>query len=138
MSRLYYPSERVPRGANAASTGTTPREAGEKVAKIVPAEIITGYLGLISLCQILKPEEGRNLAIWASFSLCLILTPFYFNMNAEKGKPKVVHITVSTLAFVVWAYWVSGDRVFAHFNATYAALIAAGFTLVSGLVPFKR
>lgn len=59
-------------------------------------------------------------------------------MNAEKGKPKVVHIAVSTLAFVVWAYWVSGDRVFTDFNATYAALIAAGFTLISGLVPFKR
>lgn len=62
MSRLYYPPERVGRGANAGPAETTPKEAGEKVAKIVPAEIITGYLGLISLCQILKPQEGRVFA----------------------------------------------------------------------------
>lgn len=102
MSRLFHPPEKA-RDASAGSKGLSPPKPVRRSQRS-PEEIITGYLGLISLTQILKPEDGLVAWAWASFIVCLVLPPFYFNHQAEKRKPKVAHASISTLVFAVWLY----------------------------------
>ena len=135
MSRLYYPPElRL-----SSSPQLDPEEAGKKVAKLVPSELITAYTGLVSLTFSVKYEWMHNWLFATSFLLCLILTPIYLNRMADKGKPKRNHLIVSSVAFVVWAYFVSGKQIMPDlYDAGLASMATLVFSVVSALVPLDK
>jgi hypothetical protein len=81
----------------------------------------------------------RNCLFAASFLLCLILTPIYLNRMADKGKPKRNHLIVSSVAFVVWAYFVSGKQIMPDlYDAALASMATLVFSVVSALVPLDK
>ncbi|MGO8127012.1 hypothetical protein ACC728_39950, partial [Rhizobium ruizarguesonis] len=73
---------------------STTKDYIEKIVKIIPSEIIAGYLALIGLVPSIKNENSHQGFYYGIFVLCTILTPVYFNWQADKGKPKVVHIVL--------------------------------------------
>jgi hypothetical protein len=141
MSRLYYPPENkgaLTKGGEGEGGGFDAGEAGKKIAKLIPAEIITGYMGLIGVALNIRPD-WQLYAYAAFFLLCWVLTPFYLNQMAEPGKPKRNHLIVSSLAFPVWAYLVSGHQVIPdYFDAGLATAVAIVFSLVTGLIPMNK
>lgn len=99
MGRLVEPRPHTElTGAGAAGEGYA-----ERVAKYIPGEVVATYLAMIGILKTVDPkDEDRVLAGWIVFGLCLVLTPCYFYMLAQKGKPKVLHIIISTIAFAIW------------------------------------
>lgn len=148
MSRLYYSPDWLSRGtagsiprrhASFKVDNVTPKEYGEKVAKLIPGEIIAGYVCLVGLIPLIKFESVRPLAFAANFVLCLVLTPIYLNVQAERGRPKRNHLILSTVAFPVWAYAVSGGVVIPHlYDSAIASILLVLFTLVSGVIPLDE
>jgi hypothetical protein len=136
MSRLYYESPLT--RAAMAGAGAPAKEYMEKIAKLIPAEIIAGYVTLVGLVPLIK-AEWQWLYPWfylVIFLLSLVLTPIYLYAQADAGKPKRVHLIISTIAFVIWAYAVSGGSVCpAYYDSAVASIFLGVFSLVSGKIP---
>lgn len=135
MSRLYY---QEPRTRAAVTAGKSELgELMEKVVKLIPSEIITGYMLLIGLVPLIRNDSLHLPLSIVAFALCFILTPIYLLGLAEEGRPKAAHLIVSTIAFGVWAYVVSGQLILPeqYYDPTIAPIILVVFTLISGAVP---
>ena len=137
MSRLYYEASTTTPGLkNGDSEGA--KEYLEKVAKLIPGEIIAGYITLIGLVPSIKDNGLHTWFYGGIFLLCLFLTPYYLNKQAEKGKPKTVHLILSTIAFVLWAYAVSGGAVWpAIHDPGIASILLGAYSLISGKIPLS-
>jgi hypothetical protein len=145
MSRLFYEDEHYEFTVPANSLRMEQDAADkaktyfEKVSKLIPSEVLAGYLTLLGLIPAVKPISVHGPLYLGIFSLCLILTPCYMNFQAEKDKPKAVHLTLSTIAFVVWAYVTSGDKIIGWlYDPAAASGLLVIFSLVSGLIPLRR
>ena len=140
MSRLYYPPAAGSRLASGnASRAEKSKDTLEKVAKMIPAELITGYSGLISLSANFQSDTVKNYCYLGAFVLCGFLTPVYLNKMAERTKPKIIHLFESTAAFVVWAYFTSGRQVIpAYFSVTAASIALLVFSLLSAVIVPKK
>lgn len=141
MSRLYYEDQDV-KGFRVEETKKNKTGSYlEKVSSLVPAEIIAGYLAMVGF---LDKEEGSLVVekqglLIGIFVFCLVLTPVYLNFQAEKNKPKLIHLFLSFVAFIVWAYVTSGEKFSGLiYDSDIASIILIAFSLVSGLVPLKR
>lgn len=136
MSRLYYDKP-----ANAASLagGSPPNPAKdylEKVAKLIPSEVLAVYLGLIGWVPAVRFAVSKTWLYAGVFLLCLVLTPLYLSAMADKNKPKRIHLIVSTIAFPIWAYSVSGGSVIPRaYDPAVAGMLTLIFTAISGLIP---
>lgn len=142
MSRLYYESSQETRFLKNRESGQgRSRSYLEKVSSLVPAEIIAGYLAMIGFLDkhdnsVVVEKQGFLIGI---FVLCLILTPLYLNFQADKDKPKIVHLVISSVAFVVWAYVTSGEKFSGLiYDSDIASVILIAFSLVSALVPLNK
>jgi hypothetical protein len=143
MGRLFYESRfrSIP-----AIKNVTPKngfdEKLEKVAKMVPSEIIAAYLTMVGFIPSIQGAGTQNIAIWVVFGFCLALTPFYLNRVAEPGKPKFIHILLSTIAFCVWAYVTSGKQLMAFnpslFQPALASIILIAFSVASTLIDLSK
>lgn len=155
MSRLYYESEvrkKKPRLANAvpeeeddSSDGQSIKGYLEKVSSLIPAEVIAGYLAMFGFVPLIDSQAEGGLSptevavAWAIFALCLILTPVYLNYQAEKGRPKKIHLIVSTIAFVIWAYVTTGSSLVPDlYNAAIGSILLVAFSLISGLIKLNK
>lgn len=146
MSRLFYESDitvntatTIPRMSFQVRGKRDSKQYLEKVAKLIPSEIIAGYLTLIGFVPLI-----RNSTLWpwvygSIFTICLALTPLYMYLQADKGRPKRIHILVSSIAFVVWAYAISGGAIVgrAH-DPALASILLVIFSLISGAVPLNH
>ena len=152
-SRLYYPPE-TSTPTTMATAQTTTRVGGmpegqppsgaaseftQKMVKMVPAELVTAYTAAVAVISDVAGDKTRMIAYGITFLVCLIATPIYLNNEAEPGKPKWTHIIISTLAFPVWAYLVSGNQVMPqYYNGSLALLATILFSVVTGAIPLKR
>ena len=141
MPRLYYdPSvkEQPYRHRMTVSSDQAAKQYLEKVAKLVPSEILAAYLTVVGLVPLVQNGHLRAVVYAASFLTCLVVTPLYFTSVAEKYRPKRNHIVLSTIAFAVWAYAVSGSTMIPHWHdPAIASILLILFTLVSGRIPLK-
>jgi len=136
MSRLYY-AKPLARPGFTAGTDSKLSEWGEKVTKLIPAEIVAGYVTLVGLAS--KLGSFRTAMMWACLGACFVLTPLYLRKVAEPNKPMRNHLLVSAVAFLVWAYSVSGHLVVpAYYDAAAASIALVLFTLVSGVIPLDK
>jgi hypothetical protein len=104
----------------------------EKVTKLIPSEIIAIYLAAIPY------TVDRPCLMWIMFGAAIILTPLYLYFLSEKGKPRVIHLIMSTFAFVVWAYVTTGDKLLGKcFDLQTASIVLLLFTAISGLIPME-
>ena len=144
MARLYY--EKQPTPLLESDVPVEEKKATdylEKVALLVPSEVIAGYLTMMGLTSAVSSMQARNITIWIVLLAGLILTPIYLNKVADKNKPKRNHIILSTIAFIVWAFATTGNQIFQSFNLgefdpALASISLVLFTLVSGAVPLNK
>jgi hypothetical protein len=133
MGRLVRPVSRVQ------MTGGQPEGDNylARVAKYIPGEIVATYLSLIGFMEnVDHTDEAKLPTLWVMFIVCLILTPVYFWKMTEKGQPKLRHIVVSSLAFLVWAYALGGVFESLGWHKPWlGSVILALYTLIAGLVP---
>lgn len=115
--------------------GEAAREYGERVAKYVPAEIIAVYLTLTPVI-LSGTDDGttrRTVLLAVVLGVGVVLTPVYLLRFAEEGAPKVLHLVIATIAFVVWAYGIGGFFTdIGWYDAVVAAVVVGLFSLVSG------
>jgi hypothetical protein len=137
MSRLYY-DKPTTNSRMMSGQEDSYKEYGEKVAKLIPSEIIAFYLTAVGLVPLIRFEPAHPFFFGGIFFFCLIITPFYLNIQADKNKPKTIHIILSTFAFILWAYATSGQVVVPMIYDPAIASIALGaFSLVSGKIPLS-
>ena len=127
--------------AAAASRGSTPgREYLERVAKYIPAEIIATYTAVNGTLASL-PVALKYWFLLGNLVICWAFTPIYLKLLAmPKDKPSLrTQQIMSTIAFPIWAYSVSGDKGFfggelhIYFEGAASAFILL-FSLISGAV----
>ena len=146
MARLYYEKKYDPtQSAALTEEGRDFNDYLEKVSKLIPSEIIAGYLTMIGLADAIGENTSRDVSIWVVFSIGLVLTPLYLNKVAEKDKPKRNHLILSTVAFLVWAYVITGEKLLDaiwpdqnFYNAALASIILIAFSLISAVIPLDR
>ena len=143
MSRLYYPIT----STTEAAPGAVQNDAAgflEKVAKMIPGEILAAYVTLVGIVPSMRNPGWRPYAYLVFFLICLVMTPVYLWMMRDqegdnRGKPTRVQIIVSTLAFVVWAYAVSASSAIPdYYDPGIASAAMVLFTLFSGIVPVPQ
>lgn len=144
MSRLYYEGKHEQQPIQRRGNKATTNESGtmhymEKVAKLIPSEVVGAYVALVGFIPLVR---FKCLHIWlsiAAFVLCLCLTPIYLNRQAEPGRPKNRHIIISSIAFVVWAYAVAGRITFSNlYDPAIASIALVVFSLISGFIPLQK
>jgi hypothetical protein len=136
MSRLVEGKQPAASAYAGRSGKQAAADYGERVAKYVPAEIIAAYLALlpIVLGDAADGTTKRTTLLAIVFGACLVLTPLYLSRFVEAGKPKWMHLIVSTVAFVVWAYAIGGFFTdIGWYDKAAAAILITFFSLVSGL-----
>ena len=147
MSRLYYPPEvraaasdaGVRSAAGSDQAGGSGSEWPQKIAKLIPTELVTAYGALSGAILVVEMEAWRPPLYLVSFVLCMILTPIYLRKADPNNLPKRNHLIVSTIAFPVWAYLVSGNAVVPeHYDAGLATFIAIVFSLITGAIPMNK
>jgi RsiW-degrading membrane proteinase PrsW (M82 family) len=139
MSRLYY-EKSVDAPDVRAGNGGGAKEYLEKVTKLIPSEIVAGYIALIGFVPMIRliPEDKHFWVYIGVFIACVILTIWYMNYQSEENKPKTVHIIVSTCAFIIWAYTISGNIVWPEIHdPAIASIILIIFSLISGKIPLS-
>jgi len=117
----------------------------ERVGKYIPGEIIAGYVAMLSFIEISKADFQFGLGI-GIFVLCLVLTPFYFQMMAKKADKTYLrtHQIISSVAFIVWAYAIGGNRgLFGTeglnwYDVGIGSILLVAFTLISGVIKPKE
>jgi hypothetical protein len=153
MSRLYYEKELASSGG---FSGQNPADYRfrrrlevrdenrakhylEKVAKLVPSEVIAGYIALAGLVPLVRSSSARPWISALVFLACAVLTPIYMNIQAVPGKPKRNHLMMSTIAFVVWAYAISGATLVPSWHdPAVASILLVLFSLISGAIRLDR
>ena len=113
----------------------------EKVASLIPGEVLAGYLFLIGGTSIINNTTAQIVSVWVAFAAGLILTPIYLNKVADPGKPKRKHLIISSFGFIVWAYVTSGSTLSGSLNIPYdpglASFILGLFSIISGAIPLN-
>ncbi len=119
------------------SRGESPDDYKTRVAKYIPAEIVGFYIAANSLLASsdAASQSWLPIAHIAILALGLIGTPIYLKTQAEPDQPYGTHISISTVAFLLWAYAIPGG-VFSHFkleNGLLASLALIVFSFVVGM-----
>ncbi|MEA5258322.1 hypothetical protein VB264_11065 [Arcicella aquatica] len=144
MGRLYYEKKYDPTQPKAfAGEGQGFSDHLDKVARLIPSEIIAGYLTMIGFVGSVKNIQVQNVIAWIVFAIGLILTPIYLNNVAEADKPKRNHLILSTVAFIVWAYVTTGKQLLQTispdiFDQAVASIVLVAFSLISAAIPLNK
>jgi FtsH-binding integral membrane protein len=108
-----------------------------KVVKLIPAEVIATYTAIFNLIPSLT-KPSPHTCYWINVIVFWVATPVVLWLIGKKeGKlPSPAHFIISTIAFGVWAYAVSGNLVLGDaFQSALAGIILLLFTFVVGFVP---
>lgn len=118
-----------------------------RVAKLVPAEIVAGYLPLVSMAESISGSPSKRFGLaFGTFCLGLVATPIYLWVT---GKPKnwvqKLSIGLSTIAFGLWAYLLGGVftmpemvRYLGAYDKEMGGFIVFAYTWIAGLIPFGK
>lgn len=132
------------------TTNDNVKEGLENIAKMVPAEILSFFIGVGAILQSQLPAKGapQNPQIhlyeniyWAMFAIGLVLCPCYFAMIRDESVSASVlrfQQVGSVFAFTIWTY--GSGTVFAFhdavsqsqlFNPVIAGILVLLFTLLT-------
>jgi|ERR1019366_242591 hypothetical protein len=113
----------------------------DRIIKLVPSEVVAAWVAVNSLIAAAQgPKQPGTRILTFLFVVFAVLAAAYTWRNTEeKFAPKAyLQTTVSTIAFVVWAYAVGGPFpawIPGLYNPLFGGILLIVFTLSSGLVP---
>lgn len=133
MSRLYH--EQVSNSFR----DLQPRQFLEKVIKIIPSEVIAGYMFLTSTLPVISSPMLKDSLKWIIFLVLIFVIPLYYRSLA-KGLPYLKHSMVSIIAFIVWSYSISGAALTGdeYYDPIVASLALMSFTILSPYVTLDK
>jgi multisubunit Na+/H+ antiporter MnhG subunit len=149
MARLFYEPKTIDegnqkeKGFRAGWYRTTDNKTDtslylEKITKLVPTEVIVSYIAALGFLDQVPDFHTREVTKWTIFAICLIATPLYLWSVSNKGQV-VLHLIISTIAFVIWAYATSGYVLLGNlYQPALSSIALILFTLVSAKVPLSR
>jgi len=116
-----------------------------RIVKYIPAEVVAFYLAADKLFVKAADVVNANIAeifvnnhlryfSTAVFVIGLFGTPFYMRQQATGDEPWQVQASVSTIAFVIWAYAIQGQIFASVYSSAIAAFLLLVFTFASGFV----
>lgn len=119
----------------------------ERLVKYIPAESVAFYLCVDRIISShfdlnfsidatsLLPNAQLVLCSWTVFCLALVGTPLYLWKRRLEHQPWKLHATLSTIAFVLWAYSLGGSifLIYGVHSFLIAGLVAPIFTFIAGL-----
>lgn len=146
MPRLVVPrSTAVIRGSGTVQDAPAD-DYKARLVKYIPAEsmalyaatdkTVTAFYGLEPTGVTNLPPDGLLPVLsWLLFLVALVGTPIYLYRQRLKDQPWILHATISTVAFVFWAYTLAGSIfiVYQIYHVLIAALAAPLFTFVAGV-----
>lgn len=134
MGRLVTP-RRAGGGFLASAEETTPDGGLARIAKYVPAEILSFYALWIQGVAFFSPD-WEAVAILVGTVVGVIATIIYFARAFPNALPQVrrSHMIVSPLAFIVYAYNLSASVVPQYFHPGVAVFGTALIILISWLM----
>lgn len=147
MARLYYDPPSTPVTEESTAGGGGNNAGGqsfsdylEKVSRLIPAEVLAGYLTMMGFVGSIGSAETQKIVNWVIFGACLVLTPLYLNNVAVPDKPKRNHLIISTVAFIVWAYVTTGGQLLGPdlFSQAIGSIVLILFSLISALIPLNK
>ena len=149
-------------GAGPAVTRTAADGYFDRIVKYIPSQVITFYTAAVvwlanpgktttggpaAAPEVAAPNAAATVPagpaaasgpeLWVAFAAGLGLTIFLtYWQTREPGKPPAYsHLTISTLAFVVWAYATGGPFVgTGWWQPGYAAFVLAIFVIIIGTI----
>jgi hypothetical protein len=151
MSRLFEVSRQNQK------TGFFPKAVGQtggtdndntatRIAKLVPAEIVAGYVPLVAATE--SARTGKFKLACVALILGLVLTPTYLIFTGKPGKDivKWINVVSSTIAFALWAYLLGGafamDQMQRYISQPYdkqlGGFAVGAFTWIIACLPLKR
>ena len=138
MPRLYYEKRKVMSQASDDTDESGTKMYVEKITLLIPIEIIAAYLAVVGLIPSIQGVEPTTF-YQIMFVLFLLITTWYIYMVREKKEAiPIPHMIISTIAFIVWGFATTGDKVFPHFHQpAIASIILIVFTLISGKIPLR-
>jgi len=116
-----------------------------RIVKYIPAEVVAFYLAADKLFAKAADVANANVVdifinshlfyfSIAVFAIALVGTPIYLAQQAEDDEPWRVQATISSLAFVIWAYAIQGQIFVPFYSSAIAAFAVLVFTFASGFV----
>ncbi|WCK05223.1 hypothetical protein [Agrobacterium tumefaciens] len=146
MARLVVPQSAITgRLASAKSLkNLPPDDYRDRLVKYIPAESVALYVavdkmvnshyGLSTLTTDSVISTQAVIVSWVILALGIIGTPIYLRQRKLPGQPWVLNASISTIAFVLWAYTLSGSVFLVHgwYSVFAAGLLAPIFTFVAG------
>lgn len=131
MSRAIVYEKEGARGVSRdASAGMAPDDYSGRLLKLIPVEVITLYVTLITVA---KPDDQLpGLVLWVILLFGLGATYLYSRVTLKVTDNKQLAVTVG--AFFVWALTIGGPfEELSWYSDTYGALILPVYTF---LVPY--
>jgi hypothetical protein len=134
----------------AAQTGATESDnTATRIAKLVPAEIVAGYVPLVAAAESVGTDKDFQFKLaCAVFFLGFVLTPIYLIGTGKPGKDivKWINVVSSTIAFGLWAYLLGGafamEQMKEHIGHPYdkqlGGFLVGAFTWIIACLPLKR
>lgn len=146
MVRLVVPqSAIIGRLAGAKSLkNLPPDDYRDRLIKYIPAESVALYVAVdkmvnshYGLSQLTADSVVPMQAVivsWIILGLGIVGTPIYLHRRKLPGQPWLLNASISTIAFVLWAYTLSGSVFLVHgwYSVFAAGLLAPIFTFVAG------
>lgn len=146
MVRLVVPQSAViGRLAGAKSLkNLPPDDYRDRLIKYIPAESVALY---VAVDKMVNSHYGLSLLTadsvvpiqavivsWIILGLGIVGTPIYLHRRKLPGQPWLLNASISTIAFVLWAYTLSGSVFLVHgwYSVFAAGLLAPIFTFVAG------
>jgi hypothetical protein len=131
--------------AAGAATETDTDDYATRMVKYIPAEVVAFYLAAdklfakgaeIANANIADTFVAKHLYVFSVvvFMFGLVGTPLYLRQQATGDEPWQVQATISTGAFVIWAYAVQGQIFTPVYSSAIAAFLVLVFTFASGFV----
>ena len=113
-----------------------------KVAMMIPGEVVVGYQFIMGLIPTVPNADARPWLYLGSFILFAILTAVYMG-NRMTGFERRKHLWLFVLAYIVWAYGLSGDKLvpigwWTHESARGIVLAVGSLLLGIPKLPKKR
>jgi hypothetical protein len=145
MGRLVERRQKPARGAadlSGRKTESAVKEWGERVAKYIPAEILTFYTAAVSLIGAYDPiaQGGKRLWLFGIVGFIFwLLTPFWLGRFSKDKSVRITNQIIGFLAFGIWAYaFPSGwFKDMGLYDPILAGVLLILFAAVSGFITPK-
>jgi hypothetical protein len=106
----------------------------DRLVKYIPAEVVAVYLAVAGMIGDPNATAANRWALWLSFGIIAVLTPPYLRRVAMVSKKS--QVVISTLAFVVWVYYLGGPfTTFGWYEGTGKMAALVVFTLFTFAAP---